>query len=521
MNTQDKVITKAPPVLWMPGWAIRIYAEVHFSDGTDALQKAILGLMRAQVPGVVGSLARELCFQENIVESALKKLWESKLISPGSDGESWVPNEENYSADQEVERRLGWVFWDPVRKQLLPELLFDDNGQALRELQTTNPSGGGLASSGFEKPKRSVLRHELMPTIDGKDFVYRQFNGSSSTSELISVNSEDVHRVSFQNGPRAIQWYPLLVPYQIQTNLSSSSSVYCSEPIYTMSLAEGSPYSPFLQSIIASSLPDVYRPIHEYAEKQQSNERMHHGASFLAAYGGTERVIGEAQDEVRRMLGGRIPSGPFGSSELIQAAEEAECDCLISAKLERSQRGLRTPFSAVLQILGKVMAEEMEACWKNSPSAIKLANRYPESRFVRDRDKHEILQQWNDCVRSFDQRNSLSILGWNVGTPGDHLSKARRGWPLSQLGTVLRSWGAFAVVAENEPEGLFFLEWMKGSIREFPDLFQTFERTKNQRNDDKNTISTGLSLQVYRSNLYTIWKALSAGYEQAKIKNQT
>ena len=81
MNTQDKVITKAPPVLWMPGWAIRIYAEVHFSDGTDALQKAILGLMRAQVPGVVGSLARELCFQENIVESALKKLWESRLMS--------------------------------------------------------------------------------------------------------------------------------------------------------------------------------------------------------------------------------------------------------------------------------------------------------------------------------------------------------------------------------------------------------------------------------------------------------
>lgn len=521
MNMQDKEITKAPPVLWMPGWAIRIYAELHCPEGNDALQKAIIGLMRAGVPGLVGSLSRELCFQESIVESALKKLFMSKHITPSSDGESWVPSEENDSAEQEVERRLGWVFWDPVRKRLLPELLFDDNGQALRQLQTTDPSGGGLASSGFEKPKRSVIRHELMPTIDGKDFVYRKFDGSSSTSDLISINSEQVHRVSFQNGPRAIQWYPLLVPYQIQTNLSSCPSVYCSEPVYTEMLADSSPYSPFLLSIIESSLPDTYLPIHEYAEEMQAKERMQHGATFLAAYGGSERVIAEAQDEVRRMLGGKIPPSPFGSSELIQAAEEAECDRLITANLKRSQRGLRTSFANVLLILGKVMAEEMENCWKNSPTALKLAHRYPELRFVRDRDKHEMLRQWNHFVRNFDQKNTLSILRWNVGTPGDHLSKARRGFPLSQLGTVLRSWGAFAVVAENEPEGIFFIDWIKYSIREFPDLFDTFERTKDQRNVDKNTISTGLSIHVYRSNLYAIWKALSTGYEQAKIKNYT
>jgi hypothetical protein len=520
MNTKDKEAKKSPPVLWIPGWAIRIYAEVHCPDGNDALQKAILGLMRAGVPGVVGSLSRELCFQESIVESALKLLSVSKYITPGPDGESWVPNDENDSDQQEVERRLGWVFWDPLRKRLLPELLFDDNGQALRQLQTSGPSGSEFASSGFEKPKRNVIRHELMPTIDGRDFTYRRLEGVGSASELIPVSSEYVHRVSFHHGPRAIQWHPLFVPYQLQTNLSSSPSVYCSEPVYTEKIAEMSPYSPFLKGIIQNSLPGAYLPIQEFAEEQQARERMHHGATFLAAYGSSERVIGEAQDEVRRMLGGEIPSGPFGSSELIQAAEEAECDRLISAKLDRSERGLRTPFSAVLQILGKVMADEMEECWKNSPSALRLANRYPELRFASNRDKNEMVKKWCCHVSAFDQNYGLSILEWNVGTPGDHLSKARRGWPLSQLGTVLRSWGAFAVVAENEPDGQFYLDWIRASIREFPDLFDTFERTKEQRNNDKNTISSGLSLPTYRSNIYRIWRALNDGYQQAKSRNQ-
>jgi hypothetical protein len=126
------------------------------------------------------------------------------------------------------------------------------------------------------------------------------------------------------------------------------------------------------------------------------------------------------------------------------------------------------------------------------------------------------MRQWAQFVLSFDGRNGLSIAEWNVGTPGDHLNKARRSWPLSQLGTVLRSWGAFAVVAENEPAGEFFLDWIKRSLRVFPELFQTFERVKEQRNIDKNSISAGVTLAAYRSDLYKTWRALHHGYHQAK-----
>ena len=89
MKTDDKKLSESPPPLWIPGWAIPVYFELSNPNGTDALQKAILGLMRAGSPRVVGSLARELCIQEEIVESALKHLAEADFIFPSKDADLW------------------------------------------------------------------------------------------------------------------------------------------------------------------------------------------------------------------------------------------------------------------------------------------------------------------------------------------------------------------------------------------------------------------------------------------------
>jgi len=178
--------------------------------------------------------------------------------------------------------------------------------------------------------------------------------------------------------------------------------------------------------------------------------------------------------------------------------------------LSLTPNSLRTPFSRILQILGRLVSDDIKPRWLRQSDKLGRSSAWFDSR-------KESQAAWESILRAFDQKHHTTIDAWQTPPPFDHINKANfhDGFKLSQLGTVLRSWGALAVAAEGEPDGKFCLAWIQASLREFPDFFEVFDEIKDQRNMDKNRSSIGISVEEYRKRIYRVWLALGRGYNTA------
>lgn len=514
MTAPESKIDGEQPILWSPGWAVRVYVEVKNTNGADALQKVILGLMHAGVPGLAGSLANELCLEETIVESVLKTLHADDWILWG--GGEWKKTTKTDQFDVQAERRIGWVFWDSLRHRLLPELLLDDNGAALGSDAVTIADCDVLKPDDFHRPTISQVRAELIPTVEARGFNVRALRKAGYETKFEDM-SESLIRVSLQDSSRKMRWHPLIIPYRIEANLGTHPSIYCCDPVYSLQPSHESPYNPFLRAVIEAKIEKAYHPVSAFAEELQRKVREKHGAAFLAKMGGSERLDADARNAVLRMLGGTRVEGPFASPTLFAAAEDAERIWLTTAELPQSSESLRTQYSRVLQVLATCLSDEMLPLWQANQNTRKAAQKFP-SRWdagKRRMNFDDIIKRWNADVSRFSRKHEIPFDKWGVNTAGEMGSAATYPTRRTQLGLVLRCWAAFAIAAEGDPEGRFVLSWIRESLAEFPRLFETFESVKDQRNQDKGRSSENVPIGEYRDAIYKIWKAISESHRRA------
>jgi hypothetical protein len=515
MEPNESKTTKEP-TLWVPGWAIRIHVTIKLSDGADALQKAILGLIKAGTPGLPGSLANELCLEENIVESAMKSLADQDWIQWG-DGE-WVRTTSNNQSETQDERRTGWVFWDSLRQRLLPELLLDDLDHSLDKIETATQASEFLKEDEFPRPEPSQVSMELIPTVEARGFRARELRKTANSFEFLNLDLGDsIQRVTLQGLRRKMRWHPLVVPYRIEENLGAQPSVYCCEPTYSPELSLESPYSPFLRAVIEEKSAKAYAPITAHANDLQGKHRAKHSAEFLADFGSPERLDAEAKNAVRRMMSETSLQGLFASPVLMSTAEDAERIWIVTAKLPQSSKNLRTQYSSVLQALATCISDELLPMWENNISAKDLSRNYPSKYHANKSGLNfdSVKRRWDARVANFSTTHGMPFTRWGIGTAGDARSDAT--WPTkrTQLGTVIRSWAALAICACNDPEGRFVLRWIRESLSDFPDLFEVYEAVKDQRNTDKGRSSESISITEYRDSIYRIWKAIANGHKRA------
>jgi hypothetical protein len=484
------------------------------SDGADALQKAILGLMKVGVTGLPSSLANELCLEETIVDSAMKSLVEQRWIQLG-DGE-WKRTPTSDQSESQLMRRTGWVFWDVLRKRLLPELLLDDLGQPLEKIDTAILASEFLQADDSSSPELDSVTAELIPAVEARGFRTRELRSRSTDFELRDLTDE-IQRVTTQDSRRKMKWHPLVVPYRIETNLGTHPSIYCCEPIYSPQLGLESTYNPFLRVVIEEKNTKAYAPIKAHADDLQRSHRAKHSAEFLAEFGKPERLNAEAQNTVRRMMGETSLQGPFATSVLIGAAEDAERIWIATAKLPQSNKNLRTQYSSVLQVLATCISDELLPLWKDSRSAKEFAAQYPSRIEAGNRriNFEDLRRRWDEVVMGFARTQGVPFDKWGISTAGEMKSAATNEIRRTQLGIVLRSWGGFAICASNDPEGRFVLSWIRESLIEFPDLFEVYEAVKDQRNVDKGRSFESISITEYRDSIYKIWKAIANGHKHA------
>jgi hypothetical protein len=514
MTTPESKIDGEQPILRSPGWAVRVYVEVKNTNGADALQKVILGLMHAGVPGLAGSLANELCLEETIVESVLKTLHADDWIH--WDGGEWKKTTKTDQFDVQIERRVGWVFWDSLRHRLLSELLLDDNGAALGSDTGTIADCDVLKSEDFHRPTMSQVRAELIPTVEARGFNVRALKQAGNESKLENV-SESLLRVSLQNSSRKMRWHPLIIPYRIEANLGTHPSIYCCEPVYSCELSHESPYNPFLRAVIEDKIEKAYHPVSAFAEDLQRKVREKHGAAFLAKMGGSERLDADARNAVLRMLGGTRVEGPFASPTLLSAAEDAERIWLTTAELPQSSKSLRTQYSSILQALAACLSDEMLPLWEGNHSVRSAAKKFPSSWDAGKRrlSFEDSKQRWNAEVSRFSRKHAMPFHKWGISTAGEMKSAATFDRRRTQLGLVLRCWAAFAIAAEGDSDGRFVLSWIRESLNEFPRLFEIFETVKDQRNLDKGRSSENIPIGEYRDAIYKMWKAIAEAHRRA------
>lgn len=502
------------PTLWAPGWAIRVYVSMKLIDGADALQKAILGLMKVGVPGLPGSLANELCLEEDIVESAIRSLAEQNWIQWGN-GE-WERTPTSDQSEFQVERRTGWVFWDSLRQRVLPELLLDDLSYPLDRIDTATQASEFLQAHDFPCPDPSQVNVELIPTVEARGFMAREFFKYATEPEFRNLDRA-IQRVTLENLRRKMKWHPLVIPYRIEENLGTQPSIYCSEPTYSPHLIHESAFSPFLRGVIERKNTKAYAPIKAHADELQRKHRAKHSSEFLAEFGSPERLDAEAKNAVRRMTGKANLQGPFATPVLMDAAEDAERIWIAMAKLPQSSKNLRTQFSSVLQALATCISDELLPLWENNRSAREFAGRFP-SRFEAGRRRinfEESRRRWDDVVLRFSREQEIPFFLWGISTAGEMRSAAIYETRRTQLGIVLRSWAAFAICANNDPEGQFVLNWIRESLIDLPELFEVYEAVKDQRNVDKGRSSEIIPITEYRAAIYRIWKAIANGHKRA------
>jgi len=514
MKTQESKIDGEQPILWSPGWAVRVYVEIKNTNGTDALQKVILGLMHAGISGLAGSLANEICLEETIVESALKTLHSDDWIH--WDGSEWKITSKTDQSDVQAVRRVGWVFWDSLRHRLLPELLLDDNGAALGSGAVTIAVCDVLKEDEFHRPLISQVRAELIPAVEARGFNVRALKQVGNENKFDDV-SESLLRVSLPDSSRKMMWHPLIIPYRIEANLGTHPSIYCCEPIYSCELSNESPYNPFLRSVIEDKIEKAYHPVNAFAEDLQRKEREKHGATFLAKMGGSERLDADARNAVLRMLGGQLHEGPFASSPLYNAAEDAERIWLTMPDLPQSSASLRNPYSRLLQVLATCISDEMLPLWQGNHSARDAAQKFPSNWYANQRRLNfdDARQRWDAAVSRFSKKVGIPFDEWGINTAGEMKSAATFARRRTQLGIVLRCWAAFAIAAESDPDGRFVLAWISESLTRFPNLFKVFEAVKEQRNLDKGRSFDNMPIGEYRNSIYKIWRAIAEGYNRA------
>jgi hypothetical protein len=233
--------------------------------------------------------------------------------------------------------------------------------------------------------------------------------------------------------------------------------------------------------------------------------------------GGPERLDSEARNAVLRMLGDQLPEGPFASPLLYNAAEDAERIWLTMAELPQSSESLRNQYSRILQVLAICVSDQMLPLWQHNHLVRKAAQKFP-SRWEagkRGLNFDDGKQRWDKEVRRFSKMHGVPFDTLGINTAGEMKSNATYEFGRTQLGVVFRSWAAFAVAAEADPDGNFVLAWITESLAEFPSLFTVFKRFTEQRNLDKGRSIDNVSIGEYRDGIYKIWKAVARGYKRA------
>jgi hypothetical protein len=513
MNTEGKEISLPQcPDLWIPGWAIRVHVELLVTEGVDALQHAVLGLINADVPGVPGSLARHLSVEERIVEMVLLRLADAGLVEQ-SEESVWRLTDKDANED-EVERREGWVFWDPIRARLLPELFLVNGNHGLPILKRESE---GHEAPRRDKPHFEDIRRDLIPITLSEQFAIRGLKRSSGEWVLAQVDRESLLRICLTENRGDRVEFPLLVPFDVEPVLGDMPSVYFKEPVYSRQLAMGSPFSPYLMHMLEKEVPKGFQSVVAHAQEVNTDFLVRNNAAILSKFGGIENLEAQAEAEIRSALGWTFGAGPFADKDLVRTARYAEVARLAISSLGQAV-DTRRSYAYVLQILGRLLADEIQRDWTSSPAA-KGASAHLKSTYGLHNDEKKRLQNtWRDFVRQFDRRNGTSFGKWETGIPGDYRAYAinpKQDWRLSQLGSVMRAWGALAMVSDQEDTGRFHLCWIREAHREVPGLFQLFEETKEQRNEDKVGSFIEMPANLYRRNVYAIWRALAIGHERA------
>ena len=155
--------------------------------------------------------------------------------------------------------------------------------------------------------------------------------------------------------------------------------------------------------------------------------------------------------------------------------------------------------------------------WETNRSAREAAYQFPSSYHAGKKRLNfdDLRHRWDSHVGRFSKAEEIPFNEWGIGTAGEMKSAATYDRKRTQLGIVLRSWGAFAICACDDPDGRFVLKWIRESLSEFPDLFNVYEAVKDQRNIDKGRSSESIPIIAYRDSIYKIWKAIANGHKRA------
>jgi hypothetical protein len=269
--------------------------------------------------------------------------------------------------------------------------------------------------------------------------------------------------------------------------------------------------------LLEKEVPNGIHSVMAHAQELNTDFLVRNNAAILSKFGGIDNLEAQAEAEVRSALGWTFGTGPFADKDLIRTARYAEVARLAIGILGQAV-DTRRSYAYVLQILGSLLADVIQRDWASSPAAKSASARFKSTYGLHYEEKKRLQNTWRDFVRQFDRRNGTNFGKWETGIPGDYRAYAinsKQDWRLSQLGTVMRAWGALAMVSDQEYTGRFHLCWIREAHREVVDLFQLFEETKEQRNEDKVGSFVEMPANLYRRNVYAIWRALAIGHERA------
>jgi hypothetical protein len=427
------------PAWWVPVWITLDSA----GESTDALETAVEAMVRAglRAPAVI---ARELCLDTALVESAIATLASAGVITQTADGLSAKPRSEPGEGPRS---RAGFIAWDPSAQRPLLQL-WVAREPPLPAVEA--PPGWRLSpwSEPDDYPQRPrtkevAERLGVLPSMSGLRTFEPRGNGvhesdggrvrrlreRSGPSARLPIWAPVEHRMS---GP--VVWRPSLRPIaEVGTELDPAGY----EGVVRRALVPGA----------SEALADAER---------EHRDRIAPGVVRQAGFTSVDDLRAEAKKQVSRDLGA-ITNLP-GWQAVVQLAEDAVVDELISPAVGGDWRRPLRAWGDVLETLTALLIERLR------PIVIAL-----EARSVDP-----------------DERASIRLL---LGPSTDHtLSTASNPEHFKQLkdsvqgrldtiGTRVLAFGVCALL--HLPTRRAF----ERLADQQPSLFETLGRAKSERND--------------------------------------
>ncbi|MBT3193266.1 MAG: hypothetical protein HN341_11990 [Verrucomicrobia bacterium] len=508
----DRETTQKDDRIWKaivtPGRAYQVCLELVNPSGEDALQRAVLGLLRLHPSTGTSAerIAQDLGLSEGITNRVLTALADMQVLVE-EDGLYQEAKREDGDGGT-VSTVTGWVVWDCYRGDLLRTILADSPMQRLRKHLNLQERRLSVPFPRRDLPRREELRRALLRATASDEC--RLF--SLRDSEFVELQDVVVRTVSLLEEERP---FPLLVPVEVRPRVGETAGLFFHET----QLAEAEfPVADFcaqMAQIIESRQPDSLRELTEEAMAVNNRWLADRGAEMLAEYGGEERVRADARQARKEMLRGVSLDEAFADQELFGSAEDAEVDFILHQNGAMDAAPVRFAFERVLQILGRIVGDQAaKLLW--SEGAARAINRLITSQEDWSNSRR---RKWaQDREARTCRALGLSLGDFRMRTYLSELKNVRGalrdGAQRHQLRIAFALWMLPLFMEPEKPEVAGHIADVRSCLEAFPNFPDVLNITVEQRNADKSNrlseVDATLPLRELRSNIYRIWKTVGA-----------